>query len=125
LHDRLKIGARKEGGQASPEPSHQDLYWRRSNVVATWSLGNLVTISFVLCVIYGLIVPTRLGMAPFLEMLLPAFKWLTFWGVRLWPIESFLHGAFLGLMFAPIYNLLNRRTLPVSRESANWRETDP
>jgi len=68
----------------------------------------------VLCIIYRLIVPTRPGMAPFLEMVLPAFKWLTFWGFWLGLTESFLYGAFLGLVFVPVYNLLNRQTLPVS-----------
>ena len=81
--------------------------------VVSWSLGILTAISFVLCVIYGLLVPTRLGMAPFLEMALPAFKWLTFWGFWLGLIESFLYGAYLGLVFVPVYNLLNRRMLPV------------
>ena len=46
--------------------------------IVSWSLGIFTAINFVLCVIYGLIVPPSLHMAPFLEMALPAFKWLTF-----------------------------------------------
>ena len=42
--------------------------------VVSWSLGLFTTISFVLCVIYGLLVPPSLHMAPFLEMVLPAFE---------------------------------------------------
>ena len=56
--------------------------------VVSWSLGLFTTISFVLCVIYGLLVPPSLHMAPFLEMALPAFKWLTFWGFCLGLLES-------------------------------------
>ena len=77
--------------------------------VVTWSLGLFTAISFVLCVIYGLIVPPSLHMAQFLEMVLPAFAWLTFWGFWLGLIESFLYGAYAGLVFVPIYNLLARR----------------
>ena len=78
--------------------------------VVSWSLGLFSAISFVLCVIYGLIVPPSLHyMAPFLEMVLPAFKWLTLWGFCLGLIESFLYGAYAGLVFVPIYNCLARR----------------
>jgi hypothetical protein len=78
--------------------------------VVSWSLGLLFAISFVLCVIYGLIVPPRLhGMSVFLEAMLPAFKWISFSGFILGLIESFLYGAYIGLVFVPIYNYLNRR----------------
>jgi hypothetical protein len=77
--------------------------------VMSWSLGLFTAISFVLCVIYGLIMPPSLHMAPFLESVLPAFKWLTFWGFFLGLIESFLYGAYAGLVFVPIYNSLVRR----------------
>jgi 2TM family of unknown function (DUF5676) len=78
--------------------------------IVSWSLGIFIAISFVLCVIYGLIVPPSLHhMAPFLEMVLPAFKWLTIWGFCLGLIESFLYGVYAGLVFVPIYNFLDRR----------------
>ncbi len=78
--------------------------------VVSWSLGIFTAISFILCVIYGLIVPPSLHhMASFLEMALPAFKWLTLWGFFLGLVESFLYGAYAGLVFVPIYNFFNRR----------------
>jgi hypothetical protein len=78
--------------------------------VVSWSLGISTAISFVLCVLYGLIVPPSLHMmARFLEMVLPAFKWLTFGGFCLGLLESFLYGVYAGLVFVPIYNFLNRR----------------
>ena len=71
--------------------------------IVSWSLGIFTAISFVLCVIYGLIVPPSMHyMAPFLEMALPAFV-ADFGGFCLGLIESF-HGAYAGLVFAPIYN---------------------
>ena len=77
--------------------------------VVSWSLGLFTAISFVLCVIYGWIVPPSLHMAHFLESLLPAFKWLTLGGFFLGLIESFLYGVYAGLVFVPIYNILARR----------------
>ena len=77
--------------------------------IVSWSLGLFAAITFVLCVIYGLLAPPSLHMAPFLEMVLPAFKWLTAWGFVLGLIESFLYGAYAGLVFVPIYNVLVRR----------------
>jgi len=77
--------------------------------VVTWSLGVFTAISFVLCVIYGLIVPASLHATAFLEATLPAFKWLTFGGFCLGLIESFLYGAYAGLVFVPIYNFFTRQ----------------
>ena len=59
---------------------------------------------------------TRLHMHTFLEQVLPAFKWLTWWGFLLGLIESFLYGAYVGLVFCPIFNWLHRH-LGVGRAS--------
>ena len=77
--------------------------------IVSWSLGIFTAISFVLCVIYGLIVPSSLHMASALEAILPAFKWLTISGFFLGLIESFLYGAYTGIVFVPLYNFLSRR----------------
>ncbi|MDA8104878.1 MAG: DUF5676 family membrane protein [Nitrospiraceae bacterium] len=78
--------------------------------IVCWSLGIFVAISFALCVLYGLVVPERLhGMSAFLEAVLPAFKWITFGGFILGLIESFLYGAYIGIVFVPIYNFINKR----------------
>ena len=56
--------------------------------VVSWSLGLFMALSFIVCVIYGFIVPPSLhAMGPFLEMMLPAFKWLTVGGFCLGLIE--------------------------------------
>jgi hypothetical protein len=85
--------------------------------VVSWSLGLFTAISFVLCVIYGLIVPPSLHMTPFLEAVLPAFTWLTWGGFFLGLIESFLYGVYAGLVFVPIYNFLTRRWGVPSKQS--------
>ncbi|NNE66403.1 MAG: hypothetical protein HKN33_07530 [Pyrinomonadaceae bacterium] len=77
--------------------------------IVSWSLGLFAAISFVLCVIYGLVTPESVHMHEFLEMALPAFRWLTFWGFLLGLVESFLFGAYAGIVFVPIYNFLFKR----------------
>ena len=77
--------------------------------VVTWALALWTAITFVVCVIYGLVTPRSLHMAEILEQVLPAFKWLTWPGFLLGLAESFLYGAYAGLVFCPIYNALFRR----------------
>lgn len=77
--------------------------------LVSWSLGIFAAISFLICVIYGLVTPQSLRMSGFLEQVLPAFEWLSWRGFLLGLAESFLYGAYAGLLFCPIYNWLNRR----------------
>lgn len=77
--------------------------------LVTWTLGLSVAVTFLICVAYGLVTPQSLGMQQFLEMMLPAFRWLTWWGFLLGLAESFLYGVYAGLLFCTIYNLLYRR----------------
>jgi len=77
--------------------------------LVSWALGIFAAISFVLCVIYGLVTPQSLHMHALLEQVLPAFIWLTWWGFLLGLVESFLYGVYVGLVFCPVYNWLNRR----------------
>jgi len=76
--------------------------------VLTWSLASFAGITFVVCVIYGLVVPESLHMTAFLEQILPGFRWLTPVGFVIGLVESFLYGAYTGLVFAPIYNGFRR-----------------
>jgi hypothetical protein len=48
--------------------------------VVTWSMGLFTAVSFILCVIWGLMTPQSLHMHQFLELVLPAFKWLSVGG---------------------------------------------
>jgi hypothetical protein len=45
--------------------------------VVTWSIATFATGSFVVCVLYGLIVPESLHLVQFLEITYPGFKWLS------------------------------------------------
>ena len=77
--------------------------------VLTWSLATFTTFSFVACVAYGLIVPESLHMVQFLEIALPGFKWLSWGSFLIGLVESFLYGAYAGLVFTPIYNFYQRK----------------
>ncbi|MBI3629038.1 MAG: hypothetical protein HY217_05565 [Candidatus Rokubacteria bacterium] len=83
----------------------QPLNWK----VMTWSLGLFGAVTFVLCVVYGLLVPAALHMTQLLEIALPGFHWLSVGGSVLGLVESFLYGVYAGLVFTPIYNFVARR----------------
>ena len=81
------------------------LNWR----AVTWALGLFAAVTFVVCVVYGLLVPRTLHMVQLLEIALPGFKWLSLGSFVLGLVESFLYGAYAGLVFVPIYNSVIRR----------------
>lgn len=83
--------------------------------IVSWALGLFTGVTFIVCVLYGLVAPESLHARALLEQMLPAFKWLTWWGFLLGLAESFLYGVYVGLVFCPIYNALNRRWGAASR----------
>lgn len=76
----------------------------------TLSLALTAAITFVLCVLYGLIVPPEFHAGELLEKILPGFRWLTFGGFLIGLGESLVYGAYNGLMVGWLYNALQRRT---------------
>ncbi len=78
-------------------------------LVVTWSLAIFSTVTFIICVVYGLIVPESLHMSRFLEIVLPGFKWGSLLGFFVGLVESFLYGAYAGLVYVPIYNFVLRK----------------
>ena len=77
--------------------------------VVTWSLALFGAVSFIVCVLYGIAVPEPFHMTGFLEAVLPGFRWLTLGGFFIGLVESFLYGAYTGIVFVPIYNALVKR----------------
>ena len=77
--------------------------------VVTWSLAIWSAITFVLCVVYGMVTPASMHMTAFLEQILPGFVWLTWLGFFVGLLQSFLYGAYAGLVYVPIYNFLHRK----------------
>ncbi len=77
--------------------------------VMTSSLGVFTAVTFILCVVYGLLVPKALHMTQLLEVALPGFRWLSAASFVIGLLESFLYGVYAGLVFTPIYNFFVRQ----------------
>jgi hypothetical protein len=75
----------------------------------TWSLALFGAATYLLCILYGLIVPESLHMSSLLEGVLPGFRWLTPGSFLLGLGESFLYGIYAGLAFSLIYNRVSRQ----------------
>jgi len=104
---------RADAGSAPPRAaSHEATPGMLNTKLTTWALAIFAALSFLLCVLYGLVTPAGLHMHEFLEQVLPAFTWLTWWGFLLGLAESFLYGAYAGLVFCPLYNFLYGRWGP-------------
>lgn len=97
----------------------QRMNWK----VVTWALGLFGAVTFVLCVLYGLVVPKTLHMVQFLEITLPGFRWLSVGSFVLGLVESFLYGVYAGLVFVPIYNFVAGRCGEPERRRGEERWT--
>jgi len=87
-----------------------------------WKLVGKTTasfgaVTFVLCVAYGLIVPTRFHAAWLLEAILPGFTWLTTPSFLLGVIETALYGAGGGVLFTALYNHFARNAPPAAKRA--------
>ncbi len=77
--------------------------------LTTWATALFTTLSYLLCIAYGLVTPESVHMHQFLEIVLPAFEWIGLGSFLLGLVESFLWGVYLGGGFALVYNGLYRR----------------
>lgn len=77
--------------------------------VVSLSLGVFAAVSFIVCVLWGLLLPESLHMHGLLEMVLPGFKWLSVGSFFLGLIESFLFGIYIGVVYVPIRNFFGKR----------------
>ena len=77
-------------------------------VVLGLSLGLFLVVTYVLCVLYGLLV-TEQGMHQLLPMLLPGFTWLSWPSFLVGLAWAFAYGWYVAVVFAPIFNVLGAR----------------
>lgn len=77
--------------------------------VWVWTLGTWSAVSYLVCILWGLVTPEALHMHQLLEISLPGFHWLSPFGFVIGLVESFLFGAYAGLLFAPLHNFFHRR----------------
>ena len=72
------------------------------------SLSLFLGLSFVLCVLLGLVVPDFGLHQPWLQFL-PGFTWLTWPSFFLGLIESFAYGWYIALILGPLFNFFAAR----------------
>jgi hypothetical protein len=72
------------------------------------SLSLFLALSFVLCVLLGLVVPDFGMHRPWLQFL-PGFTCLTWPSFFLGLIESFAYGWYVALIFGPVFNFFAAR----------------
>jgi len=72
------------------------------------ALGLLFAISFVLCVLFGLLFPTATMYQVWLP-LLPGVSWISWPSALLGLIESFAYGWYIALIFVPVLNFFSKR----------------
>ena len=69
------------------------------------SFGLFFDVSFVLCVLWGLLAPQGFTkMAGLLEVIFPGFTWLSPQSVILGLVEAFLYGVYIAVVFVPLFN---------------------
>lgn len=82
---------------------------RMSIVPLGMSIGTFFAITYVLCVLFGLLVSAQ-GMHQLLPMLLPGFTWITWPSFILGFVWVFAYGWYIAVVFAPIYNFFAARS---------------
>lgn len=77
------------------------LYWRDVGL----AMGSFLAVTYVFCVAYDLAFGQR--MYEVWLKLLPGFHWITWQSFLLGLLEVFGYGIYVGLVFAPLYNLFH------------------
>ena len=78
--------------------------------VMTWSWAFFGAATFVVCVLYGLVVSPAFHASQLLEQVLPGFRWLTLGSFLLGVGETFVYGAYAGAVFTVIHNTVLRQS---------------
>jgi hypothetical protein len=76
--------------------------------VTTSATTVFATLSYLLCVAYGLLIPSSANMHQLLQIVLPGFVWITTGTFFLGLAWAVAWGVYLGGGFVLIYNLLHR-----------------
>lgn len=84
--------------------------------VMTLSLATFSAITYLLCVAYGLVVPTTWHSAGLLERILPGFTWLTYPSFILGLVEALVYGAYAGALYTVLHNTFLEWTAPAKEE---------
>lgn len=67
-----------------------------------------IAITFVTCVVFGLLLPDYAMYGVWLK-LLPGFEWLTLKGFIIGLLESYAYGWYITLIWVPLYNYFGKK----------------
>ena len=73
------------------------------------SLASFLVITYVLCVLFGIVVSER-GIHQLFAQLVPGFTWITWPSFFLGLLWSFVFGWYFAVLFAPLFNFFAART---------------
>lgn len=73
------------------------------------ALSLFLAISFVLCVLWGLVTPPSLHMHPAWQAMLPGFEWLSWRGFFCGLVGAYLYGWYTAVLLVPLYRMFARR----------------
>jgi hypothetical protein len=91
------------------QPGTAEARARLSIAAVGMSLGLFFAITYLLCVLYGLVVAER-GMHELLALVIPAFTWLS-WPSFIWGlVVSFAYGWYVAVVFVPLFNFFAARS---------------
>ncbi|MEL7706171.1 DUF5676 family membrane protein [Citromicrobium bathyomarinum] len=74
-----------------------------------WTLGVLLLVSYLLCVVFGRLAPADMRMYEAWAPLLPGFEWLTWQGFLAGAVGSFAYGWYLAVLGVALYRFFGRR----------------
>jgi hypothetical protein len=78
-------------------------------VVLGWSVSLTFVVTFVLCILYGLLGFSEGAHSGLLPQILPGFTWLTWPSFFLGVVEVFVYGWYVAVVFGAIYNFVAAR----------------
>lgn len=73
-----------------------------------WSISAFFVISYILCILLGLVVPDGGMHRPWLQFF-PGFEWLTLKGFIIGLVEAFIYGWYVAFLFGWLYNFFAER----------------
>jgi uncharacterized protein DUF5676 len=77
------------------------------------ALGAFLAVTFVLCVLFGLLFPSATMYQVWLP-LLPGVSWISWPSALLGLVESFAYGWYIAVIFIPVLNYFTKKALPAS-----------
>jgi len=73
-----------------------------------WTLSVFLLLTYLLCVLFGLLAPNAMHMHRAWEPLLPGFEWLTLTGFMAGAVGSFLYGWYAALFLVPLHRFFSK-----------------